>query len=233
MIQDPMPFIPQAEYGLRWAAVQDFMERRDLDLILAYADDRATFGPAHARWLANFPVHFEPVCIVIPKGRNPILLCGPENDQYALTAGRIADVRILAEFTHPDEDYPYSKIEGLAEIIPDITPKTPRTVGIAELGLEAAVQAIGGGKRTRGSRGGGKRDAASRSRGNRDRHHRGLRPEHPAQKTTGAIEVACRAQEACYREMQPGIQDRRVEDGFVITESGAERLNRTPYKICK
>ena len=99
MIRNPMPVIPEEEYGRRWEAVQDLMGRLDLDLILAYADDRATFGP--------------------------------ESDQYALTAGRIADVRILEEFTHPDEDYPYSEIKSLAEIIPDITPEAPRRVGIA------------------------------------------------------------------------------------------------------
>ena len=99
MIRNPMPVIPEEEYGRRWEAVQDLMGRLDLDLILAYADDRATFGP--------------------------------ESDQYALTAGRIADVRILEEFTHPDEDYPCSEIKSLAEIIPDITPEAPRRVGIA------------------------------------------------------------------------------------------------------
>ena len=53
-----MPMIPEKEYRTRWNAVQDLMEREDLDLIVAYADDHTTFGPAHARWLANFPVHF-------------------------------------------------------------------------------------------------------------------------------------------------------------------------------
>ena len=42
MIRNPMPVIPEEEYRMRWQAVRDLMERRDLDLILAYADDRAT-----------------------------------------------------------------------------------------------------------------------------------------------------------------------------------------------
>jgi len=67
MIRDPMPVFPEEEYRRRWEAVRNLMERQELDLIPAYADDRATFGPAHARWLANFPVHFEPVCIVMPR----------------------------------------------------------------------------------------------------------------------------------------------------------------------
>jgi Xaa-Pro aminopeptidase len=116
------------------------MERRGLDLVVAYADDRATFGPAHARWLANYPVHFEPVCILMPKRGTPVMLCGPESDQYALLAGQIPDVRVLKEFTHPDEDYPYSDIQSLSEILPDVVgdPTLVGRVGIAGQGLMGA-----------------------------------------------------------------------------------------------
>jgi Xaa-Pro aminopeptidase len=114
------PSIPVSEYPERWGKVQAMMEAKGLDLLVAYADDRATFGPAHARWLANFPVHFEPVCILMFRQGKPVMLTGPESDQYALLAGQIGDVRVLREFTHPNEDYPYSKIQGLVEIIADL-----------------------------------------------------------------------------------------------------------------
>ncbi len=137
---DLKPTIPRAEYPERWARVQAMMEQQGLDLLVAYADDRAVFGPAHARWLANFPVHFEPVCILLSRRSEPILLCGPESDQYALLAGQIADVRVLREFTHPDEDYPYSTIQGLAEIVAEAVPdaKTVREIGLAGWGLIGA-----------------------------------------------------------------------------------------------
>ena len=48
------------------------------------------------------------------------MLVGPESREYALLVGKIPDVRVLREFTHPDEDYPYFKIQSLAEIISDI-----------------------------------------------------------------------------------------------------------------
>ena len=69
MMEQPAkkPTIPAAEYRQRWHKVQQLMEARQLDFLVAYADDRAVFGPAHARWLANFPVHFEPVCILLPR----------------------------------------------------------------------------------------------------------------------------------------------------------------------
>jgi Xaa-Pro aminopeptidase len=127
------PSIPHSEYPERWKKVQTMLEAQGLDLLVAYADDRATYGPAHARWLADFPVHFEPVCILLFRHGNPILLTGPESDQYALLAGQIPDVRVLREFTHPNEDYPYSKIQSLAAIVAEGIPdlQSLRRAGLA------------------------------------------------------------------------------------------------------
>lgn len=113
------------------------MDERELDLVVAYADDRAVFGPAHARWLANFPVHFEPVCILMPRQGEPTMLCGPESVDYALLAGQVRDVRAASVFTHPDEDYPYAEIQHLADIIAEAAGglKSVRRVGVAGRGL--------------------------------------------------------------------------------------------------
>lgn len=134
------PTIPASEYPVRWRAVQTLMEQRNLDLIVAYADDRAVFGPAHARWLANLPVHFEPVCVLLSRQGDPVMLCGPESDEYARLAGRIPDVRVLREFTHPDEDYPYSTIQSLAEVAAEAVSDLAavRRVGLAGRGLMSA-----------------------------------------------------------------------------------------------
>jgi Xaa-Pro aminopeptidase len=135
-----MPAIPAAEYRQRWQNVQELMAVQQLDFLVAYADDRAVFGPAHARWLANFPVHFEPVSILMPPMGEPVMLVGPESDQYALLAGQISDVRVLREFTHPDEDYPYSTIQSLAEIMAETGTNLASVgrVGLAGKGLMAA-----------------------------------------------------------------------------------------------
>jgi Xaa-Pro aminopeptidase len=113
------------------------MDAEDLDFLLAYADDRAVAGAAHVRWMAGFPVHFEPACVLLPREGEPVLLCGPESDQYALLAGMIRDVRVLRSFTHPDEDYPFSRIQSLTEIMADLTgdPSRVRRVGLAGGGL--------------------------------------------------------------------------------------------------
>ncbi len=131
-----LPVIPAQEYPERWKRVQAMMAERGLDILIAYADDRAVFGPAHARWLANFPVHFEPACVLMPASGTPVLLVGPESEEYARLVGRIADVRVMQEFTHPDEDYPHTRIQPLREIL-------------AELGQTAAARlrvGLGGGR---------------------------------------------------------------------------------------
>ena len=50
-----LPVIPSTEFPQRWQAAQAMMAQHGLDFLVAYSDDRAVFGPAHARWLANFP----------------------------------------------------------------------------------------------------------------------------------------------------------------------------------
>jgi len=138
--QSDRPQIPADEYPARWGRMQALLAERELDLLVAYADDRATFGAAHARWLADFPVHFEPVCILFTREGPPVMLVGPESDEYAMLRGQIGDVRVLRELTHPDEDYPYSVIEGLSEILADIgpDPRTLRRGGLAGQGLMSA-----------------------------------------------------------------------------------------------
>jgi len=137
---EQFPRIPRSEYPQRWQKVQEMMSRQGLDILLAYADDRATFGAAHARWLANFPVHFEPVCVFIPARGEPVLLCGPESDQYAILSGEIPTVRVLREFTHPDEDYPFATIQDLAEVVTAALADagSVRRVGLGGRGLMSA-----------------------------------------------------------------------------------------------
>ena len=138
--QTALPTIPASEFPLRWRKVQAMMAEQGLDFLVAYADDRATFGPAHARWLADFPVHFEPACVLMPSQGMPVMLVGPESDEYARLVGQIADVRVLREFTHPNEDYPYAKIQPLAEIMAEIGRGAPaaKRVGLGGRGLIGA-----------------------------------------------------------------------------------------------
>ena len=127
-----LPKIPASAYPKRWDMVYDLMEREALDLLLVYADDHWTYGPAYARWLSGFIVHFEPVCILFSLKTEPIMLVGPESPGYAQMNSHIKDIRVLQEFSHPDEDYPFTKLEGLFDIVSDFTdPASCKKMGIA------------------------------------------------------------------------------------------------------
>jgi Xaa-Pro aminopeptidase len=131
------PTIPPQEYARRWRRVQGLMEAEGLDLLVAYGNDRAVFGAAHVRWLADIPVHFEPMAVLLAPAGDPVLVCGPESDQYALRVGRVPDVRVLREFTHPDEDYPFSRIETVSDIVAGMagSAASVRRLGVAGKGL--------------------------------------------------------------------------------------------------
>jgi Xaa-Pro dipeptidase len=132
------PRIPDSEYPLRWARLQEAMARAGLDLVLAYADDHAVAGPAHARYLADFAPHFEPVCILMPVDGQPVLLSGPETETFALQTARLKDVRVIREFTHPDEEYPFTTLFSLKDVLhetADQMGRQIRRVGLAGLEL--------------------------------------------------------------------------------------------------
>ena len=127
---DSKPVIPMEEYPLRWARARELMASCSLDLLVAYADDHAVFGPAWARYFANFTVHFEPCIILLPLEGEPVLLVGPECPTYAALHSPVRDIRVLKEFTHPDEDYPFAKLYPFREILDSLNLKNINKIGV-------------------------------------------------------------------------------------------------------
>lgn len=133
-----LPRIPDAEFRNRWERLQVAMAMSELDIIIAYGDDHAVAGPGHPRYLADFAPHFEPVCILVPARGEPLLLSGPETETFAQLTARIKDVRVVREFTHPDEEYPYTTLVSLRDVIAEASRRagaSPRRVGLAGLEL--------------------------------------------------------------------------------------------------
>jgi Xaa-Pro aminopeptidase len=148
-----LPRIPDSEFRIRWGRLQAAMAGAGLDLIIAYADDHAVAGPGHARYLADFAPHFEPVCILVAAAGEPLLLSGPETETFAQLTARVKDVRVVREFTHPDEEYPFTTLSSLLDIIAEASERagaSPRRVGLAGLELmpvkihQALMQALHG-----------------------------------------------------------------------------------------
>ena len=108
------------------------MEARDLDLVIAFGDDHAVFGPAHVRYLANFPVHFEPACVLLGRDGEPLLATGPETVEHAELVASVHTSLAVAEFGVPGEEYPYLDLVGLGDAIARVAPSV-RRVGVAGL----------------------------------------------------------------------------------------------------
>ena len=124
------PVIPMEEYPLRWSRARDIMKSNSIDLLVAYADDHAVFGPAYARYFANFAVHFEPCIFLLPLEGDPALLVGPESPNYARLHTPIRDIRVLKEFTHPDEDYPFTEIQSFSQVLGSLKLGSPKRIGV-------------------------------------------------------------------------------------------------------
>ncbi|MFD0715577.1 M24 family metallopeptidase [Paenibacillus sp. GCM10027626] len=132
------PVIPQEEFLSRQRQVQALLKERQLDLFIAYADDRVVFGPAHARWLFNYAPHFEPCCIFIPVEGEAVLLTGPESEHYVYATSYCRNVKVVSEFAHPDEEYPYAEVTSMERVMQQFRKQLDReirSVGIA--GMES------------------------------------------------------------------------------------------------
>jgi Xaa-Pro aminopeptidase len=133
-----LPRIPDTEFCFRWQRLQAAMAGEGLDMVIAYADDHAVAGPGHARYLADFAPHFEPVCVLVPAAGEPLLLSGPETETFARLTSRVKEVRVVREFTHPDEEYPFTTLVSLREVMAEVSQLagiSPRRVGLAGLEL--------------------------------------------------------------------------------------------------
>lgn len=130
-MQQTLIRIPREEFPRRWEKVRKVMEENELDIILAYSDDRATYGNAYARYYADLATHFEPALVMFTPGGSPVILTGPETDGYAKERSVIRDIRVLEELSAEDEDYPYSIVEPLEQIIRQYSQSVPRRIGLA------------------------------------------------------------------------------------------------------
>ena len=140
MNQPMRPVIPTGEFGDRRTRLRQAMEAESVDLFIAYADDRATYGQQHARYLYNYQPHFEPALVFVPGEGNAFIATGPESDHFIQAHSCCTDVRLVDCFTHPDEEYPHSRIERLADILSGLVSGRNRRIAVA--GLDAMPQGI-------------------------------------------------------------------------------------------
>ena len=136
MSQNYLPTIPSQEYKQRWEKIQNVMDNGNLDMIIAYSNDRSVFGQAHARWIADYPVHLEPVIILMFKEGNPVMTSGIESIGYIKKRSKVSEVYAMKEFTLPEEEYSDTNVKAFADIISEkIDIKKIKKVGIAGIDI--------------------------------------------------------------------------------------------------
>ena len=127
-----LPTIPKEEFKQRRDNLRDLMISNQIDIIIAYSDDRATFGQQFSRYYFNYQPHFEPACLVIQANEDSYIITGPESEEFVLNNSYCTKVLIADVFTHPDEEYPYHDIKKISELIRSSIKKTSKiVVGIA------------------------------------------------------------------------------------------------------
>lgn len=114
------------------------MAEKGIDLIAAYSDDRLVVGQAHARWLVNYQPQFEPVFVLVPAEGEIIAATGAESSAFALLTSQCRQVRVIPEFLHPDEEYPYAQIVSFDSVIRELEDQIGRK--IRRVGLAGGEQ---------------------------------------------------------------------------------------------
>jgi Xaa-Pro aminopeptidase len=104
--------ITDKEYENRMAKVQNILEEKDIDLALVYFDE---YNNMNGRYLTGWTPFFDKSAVIIPKGKNPILIGGPESEDFARDA-YIKNYRNVDAFKIPEEEYPSSKIITFKEL---------------------------------------------------------------------------------------------------------------------
>lgn len=208
--------IPREEYPIRWEKVKNVMKENNLDILLTYSDDRATYGNAYGRYYTNVPSHFEPVLLMFTQDRDPIILTGPETDGYAQEVGIIQELKIIQELAPDDEDYLFSVIRPLKEIMKECVPHEIKRVGLAgkvymgaEL-YEAVAAACEGCEMVN----------ADKLIGDM----RGVKSEAELAVIKRAYEIADMGMQAAIDAIKPGVTEREVaaEAEYVMRKNGAE-----------
>lgn len=126
-----MPRIPREEYPLRWERARQVLKDHKLDLILAYSDDRYTYGNAYARYYGDLQTVFEDTLVMLLPDRDPVLLVGPETIGFAQERSAFTDIRVISEFAAEDEDYPFTTVTPLAQIAAETVGHQVKRIGLA------------------------------------------------------------------------------------------------------
>jgi Xaa-Pro aminopeptidase len=124
--------IPNSEFAARVARVQDEVQARGLDALLAHSDEADL---ANVRYLSNYWPIFETAGVIVPARGEAIQIIGPESETYARDMSRLPTVRKVLEYRESAEpEYPELKLDTFASIFAELG-IAPRRIGIAGMSI--------------------------------------------------------------------------------------------------
>jgi len=122
------PKIDRSEFDERRKKVQTLMKEKDIDLIIAFSDDRFVVGQAHARWLINYQPQFEPAFVMVPQEGEIFVATGTESEAFVLVSSYCSQVRVTPEFVIPGEEYSYATVVPFDDVIKELEDQIGRKV---------------------------------------------------------------------------------------------------------
>ena len=121
--------VPDSEFKNRWKAVQEGVNKKGLDLLIAHSNEADL---ANVRYLSNYWPIFECAGVIVPKTGEPELLIGPESETYAQDTSKIQKIYKMIEYRESAEpEYPDIKVDTFSEIFRDMVKGKVRKIGLA------------------------------------------------------------------------------------------------------
>lgn len=125
-VPDPLP---AAELATRHEAVRAGIARNALDALIVVGNE-AEFSSL--RYLSDYWPLFESGALVFAPEGDPILLCGPESETFAVTRSMISRVRLIESLRESaDPSYPEVELSSYAAVLDELGVHGPTRIGIA------------------------------------------------------------------------------------------------------
>ena len=138
------PRIPDSEFKQRWQTLQQKMDERDIDVVIAHGHEA---DPANVRYLSDYWPLFETGGVAIGREGEPILLIGPESLTFAQGRSRIPRIMQLLQYRESAEpDYPGMELATFSDVFDALGGDVKRigVAGMPILGVPLYEAIVGG-----------------------------------------------------------------------------------------
>ncbi len=129
-----MASIPKNEYRERLVKFQANLRRAGLDAALVHGNESDC---ANVRYLCDYWPTFESAAVLVPAEGEPVLLIGPESQEYARGRSLIPAIEKMIEYRESaDPEYPGIAVASFKDVVAKALPgKTLRKLGLVSYSI--------------------------------------------------------------------------------------------------